>query len=441
VALERSDLESWGRGIRARHVAVPLAWRHEPLRIPAGLTALPYGLGRSYGDSCLNDGGALLLTRGLDRFIAFDTETGVVRCEAGVSFDELLRLAVPHGWFPPVTPGTRYVTVGGALANDVHGKSKAGTFGAWVRRFELVRSDGQRLECAPDENADWFGATIAGLGLTGLVTWVELQLLKIPGPAMATETVKFDSLEEFFSVNEAQERAHAYTVAWIDVLAKGAKLGRGLYMSGDHAPDPGFEPRPPRAPRIKVPVELPGWVLNRASSSLFNLAYYHRQQAKVVRRTTGYVPFFYPLDAVDRWNRVYGRRGLLQYQCVVPPSASRDAIRALLEAIAHSGRPSFLAVLKTFGEQRSPGWLSFPRPGATLALDFPDEPATRVLLDRLDAIVDEAGGAVYPAKDARLSGARFRRQYPEWERLRGYVDPRFSSMLWRRVTGDARAGA
>lgn len=434
----RADLESWGRSFRARQVAVPLTFRHAPPALPDGLSVLPYGLGRSYGDSCLNDGGALLLTRGLDRFIAFDHETGVLRCEAGVSLDEVLRLVVPHGWFLPVTPGTRYVTVGGAVANDVHGKSKAGTFGSWVRAFELVRSDGTRRVCTPAEHADFFGATIGGLGLTGLVTWVEFQLVRVAGPSIATVTTKFGGLDDFFAINETEETAHTYTVSWIDVLAKGRKLGRGLYMSGDHAAGP-HDPKPPAKPSLAVPFEAPAWLLNRHTAALFNLAYYHRQLRRVVRRTTSYVPFFYPLDAVHRWNRVYGRRGLLQYQCLVPPGVSREAIRTLLSEIARANRPSFLAVLKTFGDVKSPGWLSFPRPGTTLALDFPDEPETRALLDRLDRVVDEAGGAIYPAKDLRLSGERFRRQYPAWEKFRAYVDPRFSSSFWRRVTGDAKA--
>jgi len=208
---------------------------------------LPYGNGRSYGDSCLNDGGALLHTRGLDRFIAFDPTTGMLRCEAGVLLSEILELIVPQGWFLPVTPGTRFVTVGGAIANDVHGKNhhRAGTFGAWIRGFELLRSDGSRHRCSPTENPDWFAATVGGLGLTGLITWAEIQLRRIANPWIASETIRFggleeffavSGLEEFFAVSAASDRDYEYTVAWLDCTSRGAALGRGLFMRGNHAP-------------------------------------------------------------------------------------------------------------------------------------------------------------------------------------------------------------
>jgi FAD/FMN-containing dehydrogenase len=431
---------SWGRVTRTRHEVVRVSWRTEPLSIPPELSALAYGLGRSYGDSCLNDGGALLLTRGLDRFIAFDRELGIVRCEAGVSLAELLALVVPHGWFLRVTPGTKYVTVGGAIANDVHGKNhhREGTFGRHVQQFELLRSDGSRRICSPTENADWYSATIGGLGLTGLVTWAELSLRPIANAFIELESVRFGSIDEFFEVNREAEQHFEHTVAWIDALAPGARLGRGRYLRGNHAPPLAAAPSPPRDLRLPVPFELSSSTLNRFVVRAFNALYYHRQQRRQQRSLVHFNPFFYPLDAIGDWNRLYGRRGFFQYQCVVPFGGGAAIVRELLATISRSRQASFMAVLKSFGNLGSPGWLSFPRPGFTIAIDFPNRgDRTRALFDRLDAIVCGAGGGVYPAKDARMSGDTFCCSFPEWNRMTPYLDPRFSSNFWRRVAGTA----
>ncbi len=437
-----TKVSSWGRLTTAAHRVAPFDWRSDDLPAGSGAnpTLLAFGMGRSYGDSCLNAGGTLLTTRGMTRLIAFDGESGQVTCEAGVSLEELLRFSMPRGWFLPVTPGTRFVTVGGALANDVHGKNHhaAGTFGRWVKAFELLRSDGSRLRCTPAENTALFGATIGGLGLTGLVTWVTLQLVPVRGPLLSVESEKFGSLEEFFALDEAAAGRHPYTVSWLDGMATGRALGRGIYMSGAHSDEPA--PMPTLATRLRLPVNLPEWVLNPATIRLMNFAYFHKQQRRVVRGLQSYVPFFYPLDAVADWNRGYGPRGFFQYQCVVPKPVMREAMRELVRCVSASGQASFLSVMKSFGDLTSPGWLSFPRPGGTLAMDFPNRgEQTLRLFDRLDAIVDEAGGAVYPAKDARLSAARFRRQYPRWEQFSSFVDPAFSSDFWRRVAADGRA--
>lgn len=432
---ERADALSWGRYPRARQRVIRCHDRHAALPATDGFL-LPYGNGRSYGDSCLNDGGALLLTRGLDRFIAFDSASGVLRCEAGVLLSEILELIVPQGWFLPVTPGTQFVTIGGAIANDVHGKNhhRAGTFGAQVRGFELLRSDGSRRRCSPTENPDWFTATMGGLGLTGLITWAEIQLRRIANPWIASETIRFGNLEEFFAVSAASDRDYEYTVAWLDCASRGAALGRGLFMRGNHAPALcAARPRPP-AGWLSVPFAPPFSLVNHWSLKAFNTLYYHRQRAEMTRGIVHYAPFFYPLDSVLAWNRIYGRRGFLQYQCAIPPIHGHAAIRELLERITHSGMGSFLAVLKIFGEIPVVGWLSFPRSGVTLALDFPNQgAATFKLLESLDAVVVAANGAVYPAKDARMSGARFREFFPQWRRFSAYIDPRFSSSFWRRV--------
>lgn len=432
------ELESWGRYPRTRCIPRPICWRTDPLPKMNGKTILPYGLGRSYGDSCLNDGGVLLQTRWMNKFISFDKSTGVLSCEGGTTFDEILQLAVPCGWFLPTTPGTRFVTVGGAIANDVHGKNhhRAGTFGCHVRRFELRRSDGETLLCSTGENPEWFHATIGGLGLTGLITWAEFQLRAIDSGFIQMESIKFGNLTEFFAISEDSDRDFEYTVAWIDALARGANLGRGIFMRGNHAaktPMHGLTVH--GGQKLEVPVDAPNFLLNPVTVRGFNFAYYQKQQIKVKRSVVHYDPFFYPLDAIGKWNRIYGRRGFFQYQSVVPFTDGPEVSREMLSRIGRSGQASFLTVLKTFGHVTSPGILSFPRPGITLALDFPNNgQPTMKLFAELDEIVRTAGGRIYPAKDARMSAQDFQTAYPEWKSFSRYIDPQFSSSFWRRVT-------
>lgn len=426
--------QSWGRYPRATHVVRRLSGRDAPLPDFTG-TALPHGNGRSYGDSCLNPAGTLLHARGMDRYIAFDAATGIIACEAGVTFAEILDIVVPQGWFLPVTPGTRYVTVGGAIANDVHGKNhhRAGTIGHHVRRFELLRTDGSRAVHAPGDGSGRFEATVGGLGLTGVITWAEFSLRRIPGPWLESESIRFGGLDDFFALSHESIRSHEYTVAWVDCLARGATLGRGHFLRANHAPGPAGA-RAPQLRPLSLPWTPPFSLINPVSLRAFNALYYHRQRAARRREAVHYAPYFYPLDGIGQWNRMYGRRGFLQHQCVLPPDQARAGIAALLEEISRSGNGSFLAVLKDFGDRPSAGLLSFARPGTTLALDFPnDGPGVFALLDRLDRIVDEAGGAVYPAKDARMSGATFKRSFPQWRTFADHIDPRFSSGLWRRV--------
>ncbi|WP_373046237.1 FAD-dependent oxidoreductase [Vulgatibacter sp.] len=428
--------ESWGRFPKVcRQEVRSLRFRSDPLPEAEG-PLLPYGLGRSYGDSCLNEGGTLLSTTNLDRLIHFDHERGILRCEAGVSLAEILRLTVPRGWFLPVTPGTKFVTLGGAIANDVHGKNHHadGTFGRHVRCFEVLRSDGTRHLCSPEENAGLFRATIGGLGLTGVVTWAEFQLRPVSNPLIEAESVRIRSLDEFYEVNAASEADYRYTVAWIDVLASGRNLGRGLYNRGNHAaPVTADLPKLRWGSRLAVPLDAPGWAINPLTVRAFNFAYYHKQLRRVQAGLLPYEPFFYPLDAVAKWNRVYGKRGFFQYQCVVPTGS--EAMREIIRTIARSAEASPLVVLKTFGDLPSPGMLSFPRQGITLALDFPNRgERTFRLFEELDRLVADAGGALYPAKDARMPPAMFQRSFPRWREFATYVDPRFSSSFWRRVT-------
>lgn len=426
---------SWGNFPQAEQKVRRINWSGEVVLGDEG-TLLPYGYGRSYGDSCLNDGGTLLDVTGLERFIGFDPESGVVRAEAGVSLEQLLVFCVPRGWFLPVTPGTKYVSLGGAVANDIHGKNhhRAGTFGRHVRAFELLRSDGSRLVCSPTQNPELFAATIGGLGLTGLISWVELTLRPINSSLIDSESIKFANVDEFFDISAQTDEKFEYTVAWVDCTAQGKNLGRGLYMCGNHAQEPGpLEPSPP--PRLAAPFNAPDFALNRWTIGAFNTLYYGKQRRKTVEKKAHYEGFFYPLDAVGAWNRIYGARGFLQYQFVLPYTGDAGVTKEIFSRIAASKLGSFLAVLKMFGDLPSPGLLSFPQPGVTLALDFPNEGArTFALLEDLDGLIRDHGGRVYPAKDARMSAESFGTFYPQWREFERYIDPQFSSSFWRRVT-------
>ncbi|NNJ97732.1 MAG: FAD-binding oxidoreductase [Gammaproteobacteria bacterium] len=437
MAYER--YQSWGRYPKVEQEARILYWGDEslPTYECEDKTILPFGNGRSYGDVCLNEGGILLDCRHMDRFIKFDTETGILRCEAGVLLSEILQVTVSRGWFLPVTPGTQFVTVGGAIANDVHGKNhhKAGTFGCYVRRFELLRSDGARIICSNDENADFFSATIGGLGLTGVITWAELQLHHINNPFIDQEIIRYRNLDEFFELARESDQTYEHTVAWVDCLATGEQLGRGLFIRGNYAERIEGKLPQPSTTRLTFPVDPPFALINGLTLKVFNSVYYHKQWSKRTKSQVYYEPFFYPLDAIRAWNKLYGSKGFFQYQCAVPTEQMKNAIGEILERIGKVGIGSFLAVLKLFGDKPSPGLLSFPMPGATLALDFPNSGAkTLHLLDQLDAVIREIGGRIYPAKDARMRPEDFQAGYQHWKTMEAYIDPHISSSLWRRVT-------
>lgn len=426
-------VSSWGRLSALPHEVVSLN-RHELVRqVAGGAGGLAHGNGRSYGDVCLNPDGTLWHTIGLDRFIAFDPGTGRLVCEAGVLLRDIQRLMIPRGWILPVTPGTQLVTVGGAIANDVHGKNHhaAGSFGDHVRRIGLLRTDGQLIECGPRDQADWFAATVGGVGLTGVIVDAEIQLRRVAGPWLDTETVPYSSLDEFFRLSDESESGWEHTVSWVDCIAGG---GRGLFMRANPA-DVGARPEP-QGRKLTMPIVPPVSLVNSLSLRPFNTAYYHLKKWRAGRAIAHYETFFYPLDNLLEWNRMYGPKGFFQYQSVVPREVGQDATRAMLDAIARSGEGSFLAVLKTFGDRQPAGMLSFPQPGATLALDFPSRGArTLKLFERLDAIVREAGGRIYLAKDARVPRALFEAGYPRLGEFMKYRDPGISSGLSRRLMG------
>ncbi len=431
---------SWGCYPNVQHQqAYPLFWTTDCPSFDAWEhTVLPHGYGRSYGDSCLNEGGILLNTTPLNRFISFDPSTGILQCESGVSLHEILKIIVPQGWFLPVTPGTQFVSIGGAIANDVHGKNhhRAGTFGCHVNGFELLRSNGRRMYCSPMMNVDLFQATIGGLGLTGLILWADIQLKPIQSPWIKAERLKFSALDEFFMLSSQSEKDYEYTVAWIDCFAPEKNLGRGIFIRGNHGNAHNCPPHAPKSRKgVQIPFNFPSFVLNSRTLKLFNALYYHSMTQSSTFKSESHEQFFYPLDSILDWNRLYGTPGFLQFQCVIPPDYQKEGILALLTKIKKSGQGSFLAVLKQFGNLRSPGLLSFPRPGTTLALDFSYRgPRTLNLLNSLGDMVQDYGGAVYPAKDAQMSPSHFQKFFPQWENLEHFIDPKFSSSFWRRVT-------
>ncbi|MCD1634201.1 FAD-binding oxidoreductase [Martelella mediterranea] len=435
------DFQSWGRVVKAQHrVAVP-HWRDELQGLVATAVGkdqplLAAGLRRSYGDSVLNPAGAVIRMDQVSRMISLDRENRLLRAEAGASFDMLIPLLLENQLFLPVTPGTRFVTLGGAVANDVHGKNhhRNGSIGDWVRKLGLLRSDGREIILGPDDQSGLFRATIGGLGLTGLITWVELEVVPASNGYIDAETIAFGNLDEFFELSSRSDETHEYTVSWIDCMAGGLSTGRGLFVRGNHAKNGAARPRAGNT-RFSMPVELPTMCMNRYSISTFNKLYYWKGRLSRKNATVSLYPFFYPLDSIGHWNRMYGRGGMFQYQSVVPPENQRDATREMLNAIERGGQGSFLAVLKTFGHRKAPGMISFPKPGTTLALDFPNHgPSTLALLDRLDDIVQEAGGRLYPAKDGRMSARMFQSGFENWQAFSNHVDPGFSSLFWQRVS-------
>ncbi|MGA2716434.1 MAG: FAD-binding oxidoreductase [Bryobacteraceae bacterium] len=427
-----SEVQNWARFPRSRSILIPVNSQEEEIPFDRlDVSFLPHGMGRSLGDSCLNDGNALLTTRGLNRIIAFDADRGRLVAEAGITFDAIMRLSIPQGWFLPVTPGTRFVSLGGAVANDVHGKNHhcAGTFGHHVVRFSLRRSDGSRLICSTDENAAWFRATIGGLGLTGLIEWVEVRLKPIANSSIDSETIRYRDIDEFYALNEESVSRYDYVVAWTDTLSRKG-LGRGLFIRGNHNTDPERrERKPPAGPYVGIPGVFPFSLLNRGTLKIFNSTFYRARPSRK-KAVVPLGPFFYPLDSIGAYHRIYGPQGMIQWQGLIP---SGDAVREVLTASTRVGG-SFLTVLKVMGNRAPAGLMSFSGKGVTISLDFPYSRNVLETLPRLDDIVAAAGGRLYPAKDARMSGANFRRYFPQWQELLPFIDRRFSSSFWRRVT-------
>ncbi|MEV5931477.1 FAD-binding oxidoreductase [Streptomyces sp. NPDC052079] len=404
------------------------------------------GLGRAYGDAAQNAGGAVLDMTGLDRIHAVDADGGTVLCDAGVSLHRLMEVLLPLGWFVPVTPGTRYVTVGGAIGADIHGKNHhvSGSFSRHVLSFELLTADGQVATVVP--GTPLFEATAGGMGLTGVILTATVRLQPVETSLMSVDTERADDLDDLMARLADTDHRYRYSVAWIDLLARGRATGRAVLTRGDHAPLDAL----PRGSRVRreplsfrtshlpaAPSFVPDGLLSRTTVGLFNELWYRKAPRARIGQLQRIPAFFHPLDGVPHWNRVYGRGGFVQYQFVVG-HGREDSLRRIVRRISQRRCPSFLAVLKRFGEA-DPGWLSFPVPGWTLALDVPASlPGLGGFLDELDEEVAGAGGRVYLAKDARLRPELLASMYPrldDFRALRADLDPRgvFTSDLSRRL--------
>jgi decaprenylphospho-beta-D-ribofuranose 2-oxidase len=439
-----APLAGWGRYpvVECRFVEPDSAEEVDQYLSTQTSPVIARGYGRSYGDSSLSPE-CTLITRRLDRMLAFDCETGTLTCEGGTLLSDVIDTFLPRGWFAPVTPGTKFVTVGGMIASDVHGKNhhSAGSFCDHVTTFDLATGDGNVLTCSRSEHADLFAATCGGMGLTGVILRATFGLLRVGSSRIEQTIIRAPDLESAMETFERHAQS-TYSVAWIDCFASGAKLGRSVVFLGEHAgmdtlpKSERIEPytRKTRRPK-RFPFDLPGFLLNRASVSMFNSFYYRLQRPGTTLVDLG--PYFYPLDAIHDWNRMYGARGFVQYQCVLPLCTSRTGLVELLTEIARAGIGSFLAVLKRLG-RRSFGYLSFPIEGYTLAMDFPVKPETFELLARLDGIVARHGGRIYLTKDARTSAQVIAAGYPELHafrevRRRYGLEARFQSIQSRRL--------
>ncbi|MGQ9896260.1 MAG: FAD-binding protein [Acidobacteriota bacterium] len=449
LSLRTVRLTSWGRFPVATVKVARLARQGELTDLLGDKvhpSLIGRGCGRSYGDAALNTQGVVVEQLYFDRLLAFDEGTGLLVAEAGVQLKDILEVFAPRGWFLPVTPGTKYVSLGGALACDIHGKNhhSDGSFSNHVEWFDLLTADGQLRRCSKTEHADLFWATAGGMGLTGIILVVALKLRRIETVYVGVDYVRTRDLDETLERCEAEDHRYRYAVCWIDCLARGKHLGRSVLMRGDHLalsdlPDR-YRAHPLRLPRkleVTVPFSFPNGIINAWTVRAFNTVFYHKHPKATSGVVVDFDSYFYPLDAVLEWNRVYGRRGFIQYQPVIPLETSRATLIALLEALSRAGIASFLAVLKRFGPQE--GLLSFPMPGYTLALDIPvSGEAMFALLDRLDELVVQAGGRIYLGKDARLKPQLLEAMYPQlpaWRRIKQAADPegRFSSDLARRV--------
>lgn len=426
-------LKSFGGTVSEPSEVFRPTWSSEIPSLLATSKVLATGSARSYGDLGLLSGGRVISSLGLNKLIHFDETSGVLDCEAGVLLRDIQEVFVRRGWMLAVTPGTSYVTVGGAIAGDVHGKDHhfAGTFGEHIESLTLVRSSGEILECSAISNPDLFRATIGGLGLTGFIASARITLKRVKGPFVETELLTYSNLGEFFALSQETESSEwQASVSWFDCST--ARAGRGSFSRGKPA-ELDYAPRKTGL-SLNFPIEPPFSLVNKLSLDLFNTSYFALQKMQSGRAIQHYSKFYYPLDGVFNWNRIYGPRGFLQYQSVVPAEHAEDATKEMLRIIKESGQGSFLAVLKTFADRKPAGMLSFARHGVTLALDFPNRgEMTERLFTELDRVVAEAGGTLNPTKDSKMSRELFSSGYPNLEEFLTHRDPAFVSDFSLRV--------
>ena len=392
------------------------------------------GNGRCYGDASLGEN--IFSTKRLNKFIGFDKIEGVLECEAGVLLSDILEISVPQGYFLNVTPGTKFASVGGAIASDVHGKNhhSEGCFSEYVLEFKLMKENAEVITCSREENTEDFWATVGGMGLTGIILSAKIKLKNIETAYIRQESIKADNLDEIFQLFEESE-GWLYNVAWIDCLQKGENIGRSILMRGYHALREELPPKlhknPLKNPRKimpTIPFYFPSWVLNSFTIKIFNWLYYNKQTKKSVEGFVHYEPFFYPLDVINEWNKIYGKKGFIQYQMVIPKEKGKEGMRKILETIADSGNGSFLAVLKLFGKNNPKAYNSFPMEGYTLALDFKVNDKLKYLVEELDKIVEEFGGRIYLTKDS-MSNPKLTNY------LRNVDSPKFVSLQRKRILG------
>jgi FAD/FMN-containing dehydrogenase len=428
--------EHWWRTEKRPRGAISPDDYEDRLGTVAPMAYLPFGNGLSYGDVCHNDRGTLIDSAKHGRILAFDPGTGVITCEAGATLSDILVKAIPHRFFLPVTPGTGLVTAGGAVASDIHGRNHhaRGSFGNHVRRLTLLRSDGERLTCSAEENAELFTATIGGMGLTGLILDVELRLMKVPSPHVQQHAIRFENFADYFTLIDRVGEEHEYSVAWIDQLATGRRAGRGVLWAADHADASCEYPDIPKGPKLALPLSPPFNPLNSVMLKALNEFRFRRERPGETVSTETWTSYFHAIDRLGAWHRLYGRQGPCQHQSVYPAENAKQTTIRLLETARRHGHASFLTALHRFGDAAGRGLLSFPRPGFSLTMDFANQgEATVRLLDALDRIVIEVGGAVNPSKDFRMSPTAFEASFPSWRKLEALRDPAMASDFWRRT--------
>jgi FAD/FMN-containing dehydrogenase len=410
--------------------------------IKSNSTLIARGNGRCYGDASL--AGVTVSTLKFDKILFFDRQNGIIQCQSGIVLDQLLEVIVPDGWFLPVTPGTKFVTVGGLVASDVHGKNHHvdGSFSRHILDMEVMMADGESVVCSKEKNSDLFEATCGGMGLTGVIVSVKFQLKKIETSYIHQTTIRADNLAELLNLFE-ENKHFTYSVAWIDCLKKGKDFGRSILMLGEHATVEQLNDKQkqdplklPKKTAIAFPFYMPSWLLNNFTMRLFNFFIYHKNFKKKRVTNVLYEPFFYPLDAILHWNRGYGKKGFVQYQFVIPLE-NKNGLVAILNKIAQKGWGSFLAVLKVFGEQRD--LISFPMEGYTLALDFPVRDNLFEFLEELDKIVLEYNGRIYLSKDARMKSDTFWNGYSNAKKFASVIEKydaekKFSSVQSSRLS-------
>jgi len=404
-------------------------------------TYIARGNGRCYGDSSLNTN--IISTLKYDKILEFDPEAGTIHCQSGITFDTLLDFLIPKGLFLPVTPGTKFITLGGAVASDIHGKNHhvEGSFQNHILDLEVVLATGEIVKCNKESNSDLFMATCGGMGLTGMILSVKFKLKKIETSYIRQTSIKAGNLDEIFRLFE-EFKDYTYSVAWIDCLQGGSKLGRSLLMVGEHAsPDEINSVKggsvSQKSLNLNIPFNFPNIVLNKLSIKIFNFLFYHKQLKTRKESIVNFDKFFYPLDFIRNWNRMYGNRGFVQYQFVLPLDTSKAGLKRILTEINDQGMGSFLAVLKLFGNNE--GLMSFPLRGYTLALDFPIRKGLFEFLDRLDQIVVECGGRIYLTKDARMQKEVFQKGYPNLERFRQIIKRYNPDFKWKSIQSDRLA--